>query len=111
MRVENKMRMWMVSPKIMCRKHLLGEHVECHMLLSVLRIGNSIKGYIRNNCVEPHSIKIRHDQLAQEMINRKYNHKSPMVLNQNEPDCFVNVIVDKEKALQLLLNRCSNCIK
>jgi hypothetical protein len=30
------MRMWMVPPKVMCRKHLLGEHVEIHMLAGSL---------------------------------------------------------------------------
>ena len=25
------MRMWMVNPKMMCNKHLLGEHVELHL--------------------------------------------------------------------------------
>ena len=28
------MRMWMVNPRIMCRQHLLGEHVEIHMFHS-----------------------------------------------------------------------------
>jgi len=27
------MRMWMLNPKALCRKHLMGEHVEIHMLV------------------------------------------------------------------------------
>lgn len=34
------MRMWLVPPSHMCRKHLLGEHVELHMLLGTLKKGN-----------------------------------------------------------------------
>ena len=40
------MRMWMVNPKIMCRKHLLGEHVELLRRCPecAARYTNSIKG-------------------------------------------------------------------
>ena len=38
------MRMWMLPPECMCRKHLLGEHVELHMLLGSMRRGKSIEG-------------------------------------------------------------------
>lgn len=33
------MRMWVVNPKILCRKHLLGEHVELHMATGHLQRG------------------------------------------------------------------------
>lgn len=37
------MRMWMLPTAGMCRKHLLGEHVELHMLLGSLRRGKNIE--------------------------------------------------------------------
>jgi hypothetical protein len=40
------MRMWMVWPELMCRKHLLGEHVEIHMLLGALNKGHRVQGFI-----------------------------------------------------------------
>ena len=40
------MRMWMVDPKKMCRKHLLGEHVEIHMMVGTLLKGRSIDGFL-----------------------------------------------------------------
>ena len=43
------MRMWMVDPKIMCRKHLLGEHVEHHMFVGTINKRISIVGYLRDN--------------------------------------------------------------
>lgn len=103
------MRMWMVDPAIMCRQHLLGEHVECHMILSTLRAGKSISGYIKNNCVEPHSIKIRHDQLFMEMKNRGYNHQSEMILLFGEPFIFPDVKIDRDQAKNLLFGRCESC--
>jgi len=42
---ENKMRMWMVEPKLLCKKHLLGEHNEIHKH--------------RHNFVKKHSVKGR----------------------------------------------------
>ena len=40
------MRMWMVPPRKMCRKHLLGEHVEIHMAVATLRLGKSVAGFL-----------------------------------------------------------------
>lgn len=70
------MRMWMVDPKLMCRKHLLGEHVEIHMLVGCLRKDKNIKGYIEKGLIEPRSIYTRHNELAREMVMRGYRHNS-----------------------------------
>lgn len=40
------MRMWMLPPETMCRKHLLGEHVELHMLLGTMKRGRRIDGFL-----------------------------------------------------------------
>jgi len=70
--------MWMTDPTTMCRKHLLGEHVELHMLVGALRKGISLYGYIKNDLIEPSMIFFRHKQIAEEMVDRGYNHKSPL---------------------------------
>jgi len=72
------MRMWMVNPAVMCNRHLLGEHVECHMLTGHLRRKRGIKNYIRLNLLQPSGLRERHDQLALEMKNRGMLHKSPL---------------------------------
>jgi len=72
------MRMWNINPTMMCRKHLLGEHLECHMFVGAILKGKSINGYINRGLVEVHNIKFRHDELVKEMIKRGYNHKSPL---------------------------------
>jgi len=50
------MRMWMLPPETMCRKHLLGEHVELHMLLGSLRRGKNIDGFLAGKLVDPRSL-------------------------------------------------------
>lgn len=103
------MRMWMVDPKIMCRKHLLGEHVECHMFRSVIVSGKKIDGYIRNNCLEIQNLKDRHDKLAKEIEDRGYNHKSPMEEISSEFFLKWKCEVDPVKSLDDLLERCIDC--
>ncbi len=101
------MRMWKVSPELMCRKHLLGEHVEMHMFLGTLSKGKSIDGYVRSGLVEVHNIKARHDELAQEMVRRGYRHNSPM---ESSPILASKKgVVDVEKNCIELQSRCPEC--
>lgn len=72
------MRMWNVPVATLCRRHLLGEHVEMHMFAGSLRRGRSIAGHVVLGQVEPHNIQKRHDVLAQEMLQRGYRHNSPL---------------------------------
>ena len=107
------MRMWMVDPRILCRKHLLGEYNELHKHRHVFVKQHKIDGYIKNNCIEPMHMKRRHDQLAHEMEWRGYNHKS----NYEQPD--ISYLPDHQQyyrvnvpnALKDLLDRCEHCRK
>ena len=72
------MRMWMVDAKKMCRKYLLGEHVEIHMLVATLKLGRSIEGFLARGLLEPQSARNRHDALVAEMEQRGYAHNSPL---------------------------------
>ncbi len=100
------MRMWNVSPALMCRKHLLGEHVEMHMFLGALSLGKKIDGYICTGLVEVHNIKRRHDELAQEMIRRGYHHNSPMA---DSPLLVKLGFVDVKRSCEDLQSRCAEC--
>lgn len=51
------MRMWNVDPNLLCRKHLLGEHREMHMLANAICKKRSIAGYLAKGLVEPESIE------------------------------------------------------
>ena len=71
--------MWNVDPKVMCNKHLFGEHVEMHMFAGTIKKNKSIQGYLDNQLVEVHNIKKRHDELVKEIKKRGFNHKSPII--------------------------------
>jgi len=107
------MRMWMVPPEIMCRKHLLGEHVECHMFVGAILKGNKLDGYVKKNLVEPLELRNRHDELVKEMIHRGYNHNSYLdlfiVKLQTYDPNIVYYKINKQQSLLDLLNRCPEC--
>lgn len=100
------MRMWMVPPSYLCRQHLMGEHVELHMLVGCINKGRSIQGYIDKGLCEPHNIVMRHEQLVEEMLLRGYNHKSPLDFEWlHDPiGC-----IDTDISCYDLARRCSAC--
>lgn len=106
------MRMWMLPPEMLCRKHLLGEHVECHMLLGCLQKGKSIQGFIDKGLVEVHHLEERHLRLASEMVSRGYNHNSPFPpMEELEPLLYRAGKVDVARSAEELSRRCKDCAK
>lgn len=100
------MRMWMVDPADMCDKHLLGEHVECHMFAGSIRNGISLAGYIEGGMFEGESLKARHDALAAEMLRRGMHHRSPLRESKRTPR---EGKVDREASREELKRRCPKC--
>ena len=101
------MRMWGINPEILCRQHLLGEHLECHMFVGAILKHKSLKGYIDKGLVEVHMLKLRHDELVNEMTKRGYTHASPL------PD-FVSWVegeLNIPKNFDDLTTRCPECNK
>ena len=72
-----KMRMWLVSPKTLCRNHLLGEHFELHKFRHSFIKKHDMSTRIKRNQIFPKKMKQRHDELVCEMLKRGYNHNSP----------------------------------
>jgi hypothetical protein len=99
------MRMWNVHPKLMCRQHLLGEHLEMHMFQEHVRHNRSLIGYVKNGLVEVHNIRKRHDILAEELLRRGYNHHSPMYPAPFYEAGEVSVL----NSLHELQRRCTEC--
>ena len=99
------MRMWMVDPKLLCRKHLLGEHVEVHMLAGSLLKGRSIEGFLAKGILEPQNVEARHARLATELLRRGYRHASPL----ESASTNIRGAVDTTKSLQDLRTRCVAC--
>jgi translation initiation factor 2 beta subunit (eIF-2beta)/eIF-5 len=109
------MRQWLVDPKKMCKRHLLGEHVEHHMFISILLKKKNIKGYIENDLIEPLSLQQRHDELVEEMISRGYSHNSPLNFNKSIleylPVEYINHKINRQNSERLLFLRCNQCGK
>ena len=75
------MRIWDISPKKLCRFHLLGEHRELHAVWVILTQGK--KGYAKHPETRRWSGKLkalflRHEALVKEMTARGYKHQSPL---------------------------------
>lgn len=107
------MRMWNVDTRILCRKHLLGEHLEHHMFIGTVKAKKNLNGYVKNNLVEPKKFQERHNEIVQEMLSRGYNHNSELeeVDISYLPLEVQNATVDSESALEDLLSRCEECKK
>lgn len=105
------MRMWMVDPALLCDQHLLGEHVELHMLVGSLKRHRSIEGYIAGGLLEPRSLEERHRALVAEMLRRGFSHRSPLPEADIEylPPASRGATVDREKAAAELAARCQRC--
>jgi hypothetical protein len=99
------MRMWMVDPRKMCDQHLLGEHVELHMLVGSLRRKKTLTGFLEGGLVELQSIRTRHAELVIEMTSRGFRHASPL------PAFRARIAgkVDPEQNLKELARRCEAC--
>ena len=75
------MRIWDLSPELLCRQHLLGEHRELHALWVILT--QEKKGFAHH----PETLRWRgklkalfrrHEALVAEMANRGYRHATPL---------------------------------
>jgi hypothetical protein len=101
------MRMWGVIAEVLCRKHLLGEHVEMHMFVGTINKGKSIDGYVRDGLLDTDRIEERHFLLAHEMFRRGMKHTSPL------PAITVKLearrSVDEKANLRELCRRCVDC--
>jgi len=102
------MRQWHVNPKLMCNKHLLGEHVEHHMFIGSIKKGVALGKYASTGLVDTKTLQTRHDEIAEEMLNRNMKHKTPL-------DCSVlenfNHVgwYDVKANYTELLRRCPAC--
>lgn len=97
----------MVSPKILCNQHLLGEHNEIHKAVGNLRhTGIWAKALINKGFLEPQNFKKRHDELVVEMVSRGMNHQSPLNVKGLK---LTKGKIDTKKALKDLMERCDKC--
>lgn len=105
------MRMWMVRPDVMCDRHLLGEHVELHMVVGALEKGyeRSIMGLVNANLLELEMIEARHEALVVEMTERGMNHQSPLRAPEQLWELPRWGVVCIEDSMRELWRRCLHC--
>ncbi len=75
------MRVWDIPPGLLCKQHLLGEHVEAHAIWSI--ISKDLKGYSKHPEVirwrgKLAALYARHGDIAAEMERRGFAHRSPL---------------------------------
>jgi hypothetical protein len=103
------MRVWDVDPKLLCRKHLLGEHRELHGLWNILTKHNAVGGYSKH----PETLRWigkekalfnRHELLIEEFSRRGYNHNTPLdptlAIGSEVQDQFINTLEEQYEILK-----------
>lgn len=95
----------MVDPQTMCRTHLLGEHVETHMIVGALRRGKQL-GRLLDGFVDTRLVAARHDALAAELTRRGYRHRSPLPAFDDPQLGHVTASAERE-----LRRRCAGCAR
>ena len=107
------MRIWDVSPEVLCRNHLLGEHRELHAIWSILT--QQKKGYSSH----PETIRwkgklkalyLRHELLVEEMQKRRYHHQSALNVSLATGESTQNILVDSiDKQMIILRQKQCKC--
>jgi hypothetical protein len=74
-------RIWDLDPRVLCDRHLLGEHRELHAIWSILTTGKT--GYANHPETRRWrgrlaALYARHDEQVAEMDRRGFRHASPL---------------------------------
>lgn len=104
------MRIWDISPKYLCRKHLLAEHRELHGLWNIL---TKHKGKAVGYSKHPETLRWvgkisalynRHEALVREFAKRSYRHNTPLdkrfVSGNKKQEVFINTIAEQKILLR-----------
>jgi hypothetical protein len=103
--------MWMVNPKVMCDHHLLGEHVDLHMIVASIQkeFLGSVRALARIGLIDTVQVTSRHREIVAEMAARGMNHHTP--INWMDVDGVGHGTVDPVQSAWELYRRCGACRK
>ena len=95
------------------RQHLLGEHVELHVLVNTIinkRKGRTDVVWINHPETRRYEDHVgmlydRHDQQVKEMTKRGYNHKSSLTTIKHNPENFTYSDDDYQQDIRILASR------
>lgn len=101
------MRVWDIDQKLLCDRHLLGEHNEIHAIWSVITRG--LKGYSSHPETKRwkgslKALYLRHEATAREMERRGFNHKSALDKRRATGKATQDELVDPIEVQERLLS-------
>jgi hypothetical protein len=103
-------RVWDLSPVVLCRHHLLAEHREVHALWVILtqdKGGYASHPEVRRWRGKLRALHARHDALAGELLRRGYRHASPLPPAPMDSDIQEELVDSIEtQILRLQAKRC-----
>jgi hypothetical protein len=100
------MRIWDLPVEKLCTPHLLGEHAELHAMWSIIL--KRKKGYASHPETRRWVGKLRalykvHEDIAEEMMHRGFNHKSPLDKKLAQGNSMQDEFVDTPEEQKRLL--------
>jgi hypothetical protein len=100
--------MWTLAPYGMCRRHLLGEHVELHMVVGAWEHGRwgSVLGLADKGYLDTSLLAARHELIAEEITRRGWQHHSPLIIPEDLMECGHLDVLQSNRDL---LDRCPLC--
>jgi hypothetical protein len=106
-------RIWCVPVQELNRQHLLGEHLELHIIVTALQ---KKKGYFKhpqtqrfNTPTGLSELLCRHQEQVEEMQRRGYNHKSPLNLTISmRPYTYTRLEYERDHAELILRQKPKN---
>ena len=104
------MRMWMLDPKMMCMKHIVGEHGEIHKhrhnFVKKYNISGRIKPIVQ---ICPELMEKRHNELVAYLKTHKSPYIQPNLSHLSDEERFAEVDIEYNK--KDLASRCPECKK
>lgn len=107
------MRIWDLPPRLLCRKHLLGEHNELHIMWKCITEQRS--GWANHPETQRWRGRLaamyrRHDALVREMHRRGFNHKSPLDKRRATGVCRQRVLLQsRDEQIEILRDKGCDC--
>lgn len=103
------MRMWGLTPNLMCMRHIVGEHGEFHKHRHSFVKKHNLKGrFIPLVQIDPKNMKKRHDELSRYLKNHKSPYEMPDISHLSD---FEGFKIDLSYNLLDLYMRCEKCRK
>jgi len=110
------MRIWDISPSLLCRQHLLAEHRELHGLWNILTIHQGRGGYSKHPETKRwqgkrRALYQRHQALVKEFNKRGYQHFSDLDIQYadglHHQDVLLNSLAEQK---QILIDKPCSCL-